>query len=217
MTKLGKMRKKTFASAPILNQRSATTRHPSPEGCFFIPTFPHPQYSYPLAFSLAVCQYIDMFCINCFYPKTTVANSRPHKKQPRIWRRRSCPSCGMVFTTTERPSLAHNQSVIHDNHEISFNLGKLIVSLSRAFPHDPAQIDTALLDLAETIETHLATEIEVITPEEIAAVSHQVLKRYDELAAIQYAAQHQLIASTKRRGRPSLRARERPTGASPSR
>ncbi len=158
-----------------------------------------------------------MFCINCFYPKTQVTNSRGHKKQPRIWRRRSCPSCGTVFTTTERPSLAHNQPVIHPSHETAFNLGKLIVSLSRAFPHDPAQIDTTLLDLAETIETQLATETEVITPEEIAAVTHQVLKRYDELAAIQYAAQHQLIVSTKRRGRPSLRERGRPTDASPSR
>ena len=113
--------------------------------------------------------------------------------------------------------MAHNQPVIHGEYETPFNLGKLIVSLSRAFPHDPTQIDTALLDLAETIETQLATEAEVITPEEIAAVAHQILKRYDELAAIQYAAQHQLIASTKRRGRPSLRERGRPTDGSPSR
>lgn len=182
-----------------------------------IPTFPHFLLSYPLAFYLAVCQYIDMFCINCFYPKTNVVNSRPNKKQPRIWRRRSCPSCGTVFTTTERPSLAHNQPVVHDNQQTPFNLGKLIVSLSRAFPHDPSQIDIALTDLAETIEIHLATEAEIITPEEIAAIAHQVLRRYDELAAIQYAAQHQLIASTRRRGRPSLRERERPTGGSPSR
>jgi transcriptional repressor NrdR len=159
-----------------------------------------------------------MFCINCFYPNTAVTNSRPHKKQPVIWRRRSCSACGSIFTTTERPSLAHSQQVYSPSGETTpFNIGKLIISLAEAFRHDPAQADTVVFDLAQTIETHLATELKTITPEDIEVVAHQVLKRFDELAAVQYAAQHQLITSTSRRGRPSLRERERPTDASPSR
>ena len=159
-----------------------------------------------------------MFCINCFHPTTNVANSRPNKNQPLVWRRRSCPQCGAVFTTTERPSLAHTQTVhLPSGEAVRFNLGKLIVSLSRAFQHNPADAELATLDLAQTIEMALATELKTITPEDIEVIAHQVLKRYDELAAMQYAAQHQLITSSKRRGRPSLHERGRPNDGSPSR
>lgn len=160
-----------------------------------------------------------MFCVNCFHPTTQVTNSRPHKKQPVVWRRRYCPQCNLTFTTTERPSLAHTQTVHRsDGTTVPFNLGTLIISLSRAFQHNPAEAETATLDLAQTIELILATELKTITPEDIEVIAHQVLKRYDELAAMQYAAQHQLItSSSKRRGRPSLHERERPNGGSPSR
>lgn len=159
-----------------------------------------------------------MFCINCFQPSTNVSNSRPNKKQPLVWRRRSCPQCGAVFTTTERPSLAHTQKVHSPSGETrAFNLGKLIISLSRAFQHNPQDAELATLELAQTIETILTTEVQTITPEDIEVIAHQVLRRYDELAAMQYAAQHQLITTSKRRGRPSLHERERPTDASPSR
>ena len=157
-----------------------------------------------------------MFCINCFHPTTSVTNSRPHKKQPTIWRRRHCDACGTTFTTTERPSLAHTQRVHGSGEPTPFNLGKLVVSLARAFQHNPHDAAYATLDLAQTIELTLVTEIKTITPEDIEVVAHQVLKRYDELAAMQYAAQHQLIISSKRRGRPSLHERAQPNDASPS-
>ena len=159
-----------------------------------------------------------MFCINCFHPSTNVGNSRPLKKQPSVWRRRTCPQCGTVFTTTERPSLAHTQKIhLPSGDSTSFNLGKLVISLSRAFQHNPDDAELATLELAQTIETILLTEIKTITPEDIEVIAHQVLKRYDELAAMQYAAQHHLVTSLKKRGRPSLRDRGPQTGASPSR
>ena len=137
-----------------------------------------------------------MFCINCFHPTTNVGNSRPNKKQPLVWRRRNCPQCEAVFTTTERPSLAHTQKVhLPSGESVGFNLGKLIISLSRAFQHNPVDAELATLELARTIETILLTEIKTITPEDIEVIAHQVLKRYDELAAMQYAAQHQLVTS----------------------
>jgi len=148
-----------------------------------------------------------MFCINCFNKSTRVSNTRPSKKQPHIWRRRSCSECEAVFTTRERPSLADNKSVILPSGEKDeFNLGKLILSISRAFTHNKHEAEYSTLWLAQTIEDILSTEQETITPEDIEATAHHVLKQYDELAAIQYAAQHNLISSTRRkRGRPSLR------------
>ena len=146
-----------------------------------------------------------MFCINCFHPKTHVSNSRPHKKTPSIWRRRTCPACGKTFTTHERPTLRDNRSVHYaDNRTEPFNPGKLLLSIAAAFSHDQRAATHDSWALTETIEEILATDVQVITPDDIAAVTHAVLKRYDELAAIQYAAQQQLVTSLRKRGRPSL-------------
>ena len=149
-----------------------------------------------------------MFCINCFNSSTSVTNSRPHKKQPQIWRRRKCTACGMIFTTHERPSLADNKPIhLKGGATDTFNLGKLIVSLSKAFTHSP---DAAAYDtfwLAQTIEDTLSTQYKVVTPDVIEAVAHQTLRQFDEVAAMEYALSHRLITSTRRRGRPSLHER----------
>jgi transcriptional repressor NrdR len=159
-----------------------------------------------------------MFCINCFHKNTKVTNSRPNKKQPLIWRRRQCAKCGTIFTTYERPSLADNKPVVLPNGKTdTFNLGKLILSISKAFTHAPQEAEYNALWLAQNVEDILSTEREVVTPEDIEAVTHMALKRFDELAAVQYAAQHHLISSVKRRGRPSLREHGPRIGESPSR
>lgn len=151
-----------------------------------------------------------MFCINCFHKNTSVANSRPQKKQPAVWRRRKCSNCGETFTTFERPSLADNKPIILPSGETDvFNLGKLIISINKAFTHAPKEGEKNALWLAQTVEYTLSTQHTTITPEDIEAVTHQTLKRFDELAAVQYGAQHQLISSTRQsRGRPSLHERE---------
>jgi transcriptional repressor NrdR len=159
-----------------------------------------------------------MFCINCFHKTTTVSNSRPRKNQPQIWRRRTCPHCKKTFTTYERPSLADNKPVdLPDGKTDTFNIGKLILSISKAFTHAPQQAEYSALWLAQSVEDILSTERQVLTPEDIEVTTHAILKRFDELAAVQYAAQHQLIFSTRRRGRPSWREHEPPTPPSPSR
>ena len=150
-----------------------------------------------------------MFCINCFNKSTAVANSRPNKKQPLIWRRRTCSNCHTTFTTYERPSLADNKLINLSNGATdTFNLGKLILSIAKTFTHSPNDAQYNALWLAQTVEDTLSTERQTLHPDDIAAATHQVLKKFDELAAIQYAAQHQLISSTRKRGRPSLRERE---------
>lgn len=146
-----------------------------------------------------------MFCINCFHKSTSVINSRPNKKQALIWRRRQCSKCGHTFTTHERPSLTDNKKIhLPDGTTSDFNLGKLIVSISRSFSHAPHEATYSALWLAQTVENTLSTEHTIIHPEDIAAITHQTLKQYDEAAAMQYALHHTLIKSVRRRGRPSL-------------
>jgi transcriptional repressor NrdR len=158
-----------------------------------------------------------MFCINCFHSRTTVTNSRASKKQPQVWRRRQCPKCETIFTTHERPSLSANTPVHLSNGTADvFNSGKLLLSIAKAFTHAPEEAQYNAMWLTQTVEMTLSTQQPHLTPEDIEAAVHQVLKQYDELAAMQYAAQHQLILSTKRRGRPSFRERERPSHESPS-
>ena len=150
-----------------------------------------------------------MFCVNCFHKNTSVTNSRPNKKQPQVWRRRVCPRCGTTFTTYERPSLAENKPVlIAPKQSKPFNLGKLILSIANAFTHDPETAQWDALSLAQTVEDILSSQRKSITPGDIEAITHTVLKNFDELAAMQYAMQHGLISSTKKRGRSSLAWRE---------
>lgn len=161
-----------------------------------------------------------MICIKCFNKSTNVTNSRPQRKQHTVWRRRQCVQCKAIFTTIERPSLADNTLIMNThNEEETFNLGKLIISIAGAFTHQPEKAAYEAMWLAQTVEEILSREYKVITADDIAAVTHQALKRFDELAAVQYAARHRLITSVKRRGRPSISPLERGprTGASPSR
>ncbi len=147
-----------------------------------------------------------MLCINSAKEGTRVVNSRAHKKLPIVWRRRQGTISKTTFTTYERPSLADHTVVTADDPSGNeFNLGKLIISIAAAFAHNPhaAQYDT--LYLAYTIEAKLAMQDnDQLTAEVIAKTTHATLKRFDELAAIQYAAQHRLITSIRRRGRSSI-------------
>lgn len=150
-----------------------------------------------------------MFCINCFHPHTQVTNSRAKKKQALIWRRRYCPECHTTFTTHETPSLADNLKIHTDTKKQGvFNLGRLILSINEAFSHSPEEAKRHVLGLAKTIESILSTQTKIITTEEIAATTHAVLKRFDELAALQYAARHHLLTSARKRGRPSIVSHE---------
>ncbi|HEY5695253.1 MAG TPA: hypothetical protein VIQ80_00250 [Candidatus Saccharimonadales bacterium] len=159
-----------------------------------------------------------MFCINCFNSTTRVANSRPNKKQPTVWRRRTCPKCEITFTTYERPSLADNKPIqLSNGGSEPFNLGKLTLSIAKTFTHSPRSGEYDAFWLAQTVEDLLGSQREVITPEDIEAATHHVLKRFDELAALQYAAQHHMILTTRKRGRPSWREPEQPKRESPSR
>ena len=152
-----------------------------------------------------------MICVNCFHGKTKVTNSRPHKKQSGTWRRRQCESCQTTFTTYEKAALdeavlIHYQGGAGNALTAPFSLSKLTLSIAGCFTHDPMARQLHSLPLAETVEQLLITQVRQPSADDIAATTHQVLKRFDELAALQYAASHGLVAPTRnRRGRPSLR------------
>lgn len=159
-----------------------------------------------------------MICINCSHENTAVINSRTHKKQPSIWRRRRCENCHTTFTTYERPSFAAAMPIsLSPTAHVPFSPGKLTLSIAQAFSHTPAQAGEYALSLAQTVEETLYGLRRELTIEDVTRTTHAVLRRFDELAALQYGAQHQLISSVRRRGRPSLASHEPPTPPLPSR
>lgn len=152
-----------------------------------------------------------MICINCFHGKTKVTNSRPHKKQSGTWRRRQCESCRHTFTTYEKPALEESTYVYYpagnSTTKAQFSLSKLTLSIAGSFTHDSQARQLHSLPLAETVEQLLITQTKQPSVDDIAATTHQVLKRFDELAALQYAAAHGMVEVTRSRkpGRPSIR------------
>ena len=152
-----------------------------------------------------------MICINCFHDKTTTKNSRKYTKHPSVWRRRSCPECGAVFTTYERATLDEHTVRAQDGSTSPFNLGRLIISISRSFQHNERAAACDSYFLAQTVQERIIGQGKSLSAQVIAQVTHMVLQRYDPVAAIQYAAQHRLITS-QRRGRPSTVYVQSPSG-----
>lgn len=145
-----------------------------------------------------------MICIYCLNKKTSTPNSRPHKKNSLVWRRRHCTSCGCTFTTYERPSLEDVTIFNNEQRPEHFSIGRLTVSIYRALSGEKAA-DTSY-ELAKTVETNLIRRYDLTTPitsSAIADETYSTLRRYDELSGLQYGARHGLIASIRRRGRPS--------------
>lgn len=145
-----------------------------------------------------------MICLNCFHAKTRVANSRPHKKQPTVWRRRKCPACRATFTAYERPSLEDQLVISPSSQPQPFNIGKLTISIAKSFQHDKQAADYSSFFLAQTVETKLILRQKEISTDDILAITHETLKNFDAVAALQYAAQHDLITLRRRPGRPSI-------------
>lgn len=113
-------------------------------------------------------------------------------------------SCGSTFTTYERPSL-EDIAVATKSGKEQFSLGRLTVSIYESISSLPAA-KTVSYELAKTIEHTMIRRYDIstpITPSAIADETYTVLKRYDELCGLQYGARHGLIASIRRRGRPS--------------
>lgn len=149
-----------------------------------------------------------MICIYCLHKKTQTANSRPHKSTTQVWRRRHCPSCGRTFTTYERPSLEDIKIIRNKQHTEVFSIGELAASIYGSIAHLP-QAGTHSYELARTVELRLIQKYDITSPITIGAIAketHSALTAYDATCGLQYGISHGLIASIRRRGRPSTTA-----------
>lgn len=148
-----------------------------------------------------------MICLKCFHKKTRVINSRQNKKHPTTWRRRQCERCSYSFTTYEKPAESfpiHSQG----GDKSDFSIGKLTISISKSFQHNKNVADFYSYELACTVQEKLLiinSQRPVLT-KDISQITHSTLQKFDQIAAIQYAAQHKLIAASQKtkRGRPSF-------------
>lgn len=130
-----------------------------------------------------------MVCVYCGH-KTKVINSRRQLRNNRVWRRRSCPQCGAVFTTGEGADLALTHMVVTPRGLKPFKTEKLYSEVLLALqdlhePYSEAQ------ELTSTIIARLLKEgSEVIEPRLISKVTAEVLKRFSRQAWLRYSAEH---------------------------
>lgn len=151
-----------------------------------------------------------MICVKCHQASTSVANSRPHKKQASVWRRRRCERCGYVFTTLEAPLLSELLEVISpDGNSTPFSQPRLTVNLAGFLAH---RQDTAANDaywLSETIGRTLlerGNSGQAVPMHEFTKTVHAILERFDALAGLQYAARYRIVTNVRKdTGRPRLK------------
>lgn len=142
-----------------------------------------------------------MFCLHCGHKNTKVTNSRPHKKRATIWRRRFCPNCESVFTTTEMVTDEGSLQVKNGANTEDFSVPKLLVSLYPHLSHRDKAADHAL-QIAQTIyESLLAEGTRLIETSALVSSSYEVLERFDRNGALKYALQHGMISLPSRQRR----------------
>jgi transcriptional repressor NrdR len=132
-----------------------------------------------------------MVCVYCG-SRTQVANSRPQKRLHQVWRRRTCTTCGAIFTTNETIDFSTSLVVRNSTGSVQpFNRDQLFVSILRAVGHREAPVRDASA-LTATITGRLLhnTKTAVITRTDIINTTLQALKHFDQAAAVQYAAYH---------------------------
>jgi transcriptional repressor NrdR len=123
-----------------------------------------------------------------------VANSRPQKRTNQVWRRRRCPSCGAVFTSTERLNYDDAIAVRRGTSLEPFSRDRLLISIYKSCQHrDSAASDASALAATVTAElqkTKLASG--VLALGDIIQTTSAVLARFDHAASVQYQAFHRL-------------------------
>lgn len=86
-----------------------------------------------------------------------------------------------------------------DGKSQPFNIGRLIISINRSFQHNPEAGRLDSLALAETVQWRILRETRTPSADDIAALTHDTLLRYDAIAAMQYGAQHHLLMNSPSR------------------
>lgn len=151
-----------------------------------------------------------MFCINCYHPGTKVTNTRPHKKQPSIWRRRHCGTCGITFTTLESPDVS-DALQLHDsktNKPMAYQKGTLLLSLASALQAAGGSPSDAYW-LTETVEQQALRILQVqkstvksLETDTLHNIAYDTLSAYHAIAGLSYGATHGIVRSGTQKRRP---------------
>jgi transcriptional repressor NrdR len=133
-----------------------------------------------------------MLCIYC-QNDTRVVNSRPQKRLNRVWRRRTCMTCGTTFTSTEAVDLGGSITVRDMKQLEPFQRDKLLMSVYDSLKHRKTALSDAT-GLTDTVISKLYPLMKdaVVDKSSIGQTTWVVLKRFDKAAATYYAAFHPL-------------------------
>lgn len=132
--------------------------------------------------------------MNCPYCAidSRVTNSRLQKRSNSVWRRRTCPNCGAIWTTIESMKGSVTFKVKSNEDLVDFRPEILLISIYECLKHrkHPAQdaqyvFETVLGNLGRTNNSIYTTEL-------IAINCYKVLKRYDKLASDLYKVTHRI-------------------------
>jgi len=121
-----------------------------------------------------------------------VTNSRLQKRSNSVWRRRKCASCGAIWTSLERPEYATVWRVRKGKHLTDFRPEKLLISLYEALKHRKSP-DIDAKYICDTVIAKLTTKKLAELPATlITTTAHDILRRYDKVAAGLYNATHKI-------------------------
>src|SRR5487761_1472634 len=127
-----------------------------------------------------------MVCLYCKAP-TQVINSRRQKQLNQVWRRRQCTACGAVFTSHETFDFSGSLALqTSDGKLLPFKKEKLFLSILKNCQHRQSALDDAIA-LTETVMSKLirATSGGAVAAETVATLAHDVLRHFDQAAAVQ--------------------------------
>lgn len=132
-----------------------------------------------------------MVCIYCT-EKTRTTNSRPTKSGFETWRRKSCPSCGAVFTTREQIDLSSSLRIKSAGQLLPFSRDNLFISIYRSLSHrDNALSDAS--DLVETVVFNLQESTNnrgILQKELLQRTTLATLELFDKPASVYYKAHY---------------------------
>ena len=128
-----------------------------------------------------------MKCPYCNQLDTRVIDSRPAEDGNSIRRRRSCDSCGKMFTTYEKVETIPLIIIKKDNNREQYNRGKIENGILRACykrPISAADIQRAI----DKVETKIfSMEVKEVSSSSIGEIVMEELKDLDEVAYVRFA------------------------------
>lgn len=133
-----------------------------------------------------------MVCPHCA-TTTDVVNSRRQRRANGVWRRRKCSGCGTVFTTLEYTDLASILRVARSASELEpFSRDRLFISVFESCRHRSSAATDATGLTQQIISRLLAAQPQpgLIERNSIITATLDVLKTFDNAAAIHYEAYH---------------------------